>query len=164
MTDLRQLERVLDQSSDPDNPGAEEIRRIVTSVRHVAVVGISRDPVKAARRVPSYMAANGYDIIPVNPNATRILGRRAHASLEGVTDPVDMVLIFRPPDEAGPFLRDAASRPERPVVWLQEGIRADEAAAEARAEGVTVVQDLCFYKVHRSLRLSVRSLRARRLH
>lgn len=160
MRDLRPLQRVLEQSSDPRNPGAEEIRRIVTSVRRIAVIGISRDPVKAARRVPSYMAANGYEIIPVNPHATRILGKRVHASLDEVTEPVDMVVIFRPSEEAGPFLRAAAGRPERPVVWLQEGIRTDEAAREARAEGVTVVQDLCFYKVHRSLRLSVRTRRS----
>ena len=161
MTDLRALQRVLEGSSDPENPDAEEIRRIVTSVRRVAVVGVSRDPVKASRRVPSYMAANGYDIVPVNPHAVRILGKRARADLSEVERAVDMVLLFRPSPTVGPYVRDAAGRPERPVVWLQEGIRNDEAARAARAEGVTVVQDLCFYKVHRSLRLSIRARRPR---
>jgi hypothetical protein len=62
-----------------------------------------------------------------------------------------MVLIFRPSKEVAPFVRSAAARPEAPVIWLQEGIRDDEAAAEARAAGRTVVQDLCIYRVHRAM-------------
>lgn len=151
--ELRALSRLLEESDDPENPGAAEIRDILTSVRTVAVVGLSRDPAKAARRVPSYLAAKGYDVIPVNPNARRILGKDARDRLEEVEGPVDMVLIFRPSGEAGEFVRAAAARPEAPVIWLQEGIRADEAAADARERGRTVVQDLCSYKAHRSLDL-----------
>lgn len=152
--DLEPLSRVLDQSSDPDNPGAREIHGILTSVRTIAVVGLSRDPTKAARRVPSYLAAKGYDVIPVNPNAERILGKEVREHLDEVDERVDMVLVFRPSDEAGDVIRDAAKRPEAPIVWLQEGIRSDEAAAEARQKGLTVVQDLCSFKAHRSLGLA----------
>jgi len=144
------LSRTLDASSDPNNPGVEEISRIVQDTRTIAVVGLSRDPTKAARRVPSYLAAKGYDVIPVNPFATRILGKAAVPSLDDVTDPVDMVLVFRPSAEAGAVIRQAARRAERPVIWLQEDLRNDDAAAEARAQGITVVQDLCIYKVHRA--------------
>lgn len=151
--DLEALSRVLDQSGDPDNPAAEEIRRILTDVRTIAVVGLSRDPTKAARRVPSYLAAKGYDVIPVNPNADRILGKEVYDRLDDVEQPVDMVLVFRPSDEAGEVVRAAAARPEEPVVWLQEGIQDDEAAAEAREKGIVVVQDLCSFKAHRSLGL-----------
>jgi predicted CoA-binding protein len=112
---------------------------------------MSRDPMKAARRVPSYLAAMGGEIIPVNPLAGRMLGKTARATLEDVVEPVDMVLIFRPSKEVAPFVRAAAARPETPVIWLQEGIRDDEAAAEARAAGRTVVQDLCIYRVHRAM-------------
>ncbi|HEX9885596.1 MAG TPA: CoA-binding protein [Longimicrobiales bacterium] len=149
--DRQRLSRLLELSSDPENPGAVELKHAVRRTIVIAVVGISRDPMKAARRVPSYLAAKGAEIIPVNPNADRILGRPAHGSLEEVTEPVDMVLLFRPSEEVGPFVRAAAERPERPVIWLQEGIRDDEAAAAARARGLTVVQDLCLYKVHRAL-------------
>lgn len=152
--DLEPLSRVLDQSSDPDNPGAREIHEILTSIRTIAVVGLSRDPAKAARRVPSYLAAKGYDVIPVNPNAERILGREALEHLDDLDEPVDMVLVFRPSEEAGDVIRDAADRPEAPVVWLQEGIRSDEAAAAARRKGLTVVQDVCSFKAHRSLGLA----------
>jgi uncharacterized protein len=64
---------------------------------------------------------------------------------------VDMVVIFRPSDQAGPFVDEAAARPERPAIWLQEGIRADPEVAAARAAGITAVQDLCTYLVHRAL-------------
>jgi len=149
---------ILANSSDSDNPSPETIEEIVDRVLRVAVVGMSRDPTKPARRVPSYMAAKGHEVIPVNPHADRILGREAYDRLEDIEEPLDMVLIFRPSEVAGPFLAAAAARPERPVVWLQEGIRADEEAARARAEGIQVVQDLCYYKAHRALNeMSARS-------
>ncbi len=149
--DRAALENTLAASSDPGNPGADEIHDWVRETIRIAVVGMSRDLLKAARRVPSYLAAKGAEVIPVNPNADRILGRAAVDTLAEVTEPVDMVLVFRPSAEAGAVLRDAVARPERPNVWLQEGIRDDEAAAEARAAGHRVVQDLCLYKVHRAL-------------
>jgi predicted CoA-binding protein len=151
MIDRARVARVLEESSDPGNPSPDEILRIVREASRIAVVGASRDPTKAARRIPSYLAANGVEIIPVNPNATRILGRQARASLNDVTEPVEMVLMFRPSDQVGPFVSLAAERPERPVIWLQQGIRADAEVAQARARGLTVVQDLCIFKVHRLL-------------
>jgi uncharacterized protein len=153
MIDRPRLLKVLHQSSDPHNPGPEEMVRIIRDASRVAVVGMSRDPTKAARRVPSYLAAKGVRVVPVNPKATRILGQPARASLEDVPEPVDIVLLFRPSAEVGPFVRVAADRPDTPVIWLQEGIRDDEAAAAARALGRTVIQDLCIFKVHRLLGL-----------
>ena len=150
MTDLAPLEALLGKSSDPDNPDAAGLLNIVRSVETIAVVGMSRDPAKAARRVPSYLATKGYDILPVNPHATRILGKPARRTLAEVTEPVDMVVVFRPSAEAGSHLAEAAARPERPVVWLQRDIRDDEAAAAARAGGIRVVQDMCVFEVHRA--------------
>jgi predicted CoA-binding protein len=141
----------LAQSSDRENPSAEALRDLFGRIEHIAVVGLSRSPEKAARRVPSYLAAKGYDVIPVNPNAERILGRTAHDRLADVEEPVDLVMIFRPSAEAGTFLAEAAARPEHPAIWLQTGIRADQEAAEARAAGLLVIQDLCAFRVHRAL-------------
>lgn len=149
--DRAALEAVLEESSDPHNPGADEIHDLVRRTLTIAVVGLSRDPSKPARRIPSYLAAKGAEIIPVNPQADRILGKPARKSLQEVTEPVDMVLVFRPSEQAGKVVRAAAARPDRPIIWLQEGIRNDEAAAEARSQGLSVVQDLCIYKVHRAL-------------
>ncbi len=151
MSEIERLTRLLRESADPANPTAEELRDIVTRIQTVAVVGLSRDPMKAARRVPSYLAAKGMEVLPVNPFAERILGRPSRNRLEEVDEPLDLVLVFRPSEEAGAVLASAAARPENPVIWLQEGIQADSEARRARAEHRIVVQDLCIFKVHRSL-------------
>ena len=91
----------------------------------------------------------------MNPHAERLLGREARATLSEIEEPVDMVVVFRPSDQAGAFVDEAAARPEEPAIWLQEGILAPEAAARARAAGRLVVQDLCSYKVHRALQMAL---------
>ncbi len=152
MDNRERLERVLRSSRDRvSNPGPDEIRALIRKTDMVTVVGMSRDPMKPARRIPSYLAAMGAHIIPINPLAGRMLGKPARKSLEDVHEKVDMVIIFRPSEQVAPFVRAAAARPERPIIWLPEGVRDDEAAAEARAAGVTVVQDLCIYRVHRAM-------------
>jgi hypothetical protein len=151
MDTFSQIQSILDESADRNNPGPEGITEILERVRSIAVIGISRNPEKAARRVPSYLAAKGYDVIPINPFVDRILGKEAKDTLPDVTEPVDMVLVFRPSAEAAKIAEVAMARKERPVIWLQEGIQADEVAAKARAEGFQVVQDLCTYKVHKVL-------------
>lgn len=151
MDRMQELGKLLERSEDRKNPGPEEIREIMDTVRSIAVVGISRNPEKAARRVPSYLAAKGYDIVPVNPFVDEILGKKAWGSLKDVPDPVDMVLVFRPSEEAAKVAEAAMRREERPVIWLQQGIQADEVAALARGLGFTVVQDLCTYEVHKTL-------------
>jgi len=151
MERLLALRRLLTESTDPDNPSPARIEALFHRLHRLAVVGLSRDPGKVARRVPSYLAAQGYEIIPVNPHADRVLGKQAAARLADVTDHLDMVLVFRPSADAGAIVTEAAARPGRPAIWLQEGIRADAEAALARADGRLVVQDLCTYKVHRAL-------------
>lgn len=151
MDTMSQIQSILDESADRDNPGPEGIKKILESVHSIAVIGISRNPEKAARRVPSYLAAKGYEIFPVNPFVDRILGKDAKDTLHEVTDPVDMVLVFRPSEEAAQIVEVAMAREEKPVIWLQEGIQADEIVARARAAGVQVVQDLCTYTVHKIL-------------
>lgn len=151
---LAEVQLLLRDSSDGENPTAEALRDLLGRVERIAVVGLSRSPEKPARRVPSYLAAKGYEIVPINPHAERMLGQPAYARLADVPGPVDMVLVFRPSAEAGAVVSEAAARPERPAIWLQEGIRADAEISAARAAGITAVQDLCSYKVHRALHTS----------
>jgi hypothetical protein len=148
---LTEVRRELAESTDGENPSAEELRKLFNRIRTIAVVGLSRFPEKPARRVPSYLAAKGYEVIPVNPNAERILGKAAYSTLTDVPAPVDLVLVFRPSDEAGRFVDEAVARPDQPAIWLQSGIRADEEIAAARAAGRLAVQDLCAFRVHRAL-------------
>ena len=151
MDELRELQDLLDESGDRKNPGPEELKRLMESVRSIAVIGISRNPEKPARRVPAYLASKGYDIIPVNPFVDEILGKKAKDSLMDVQEPLDMVLIFRPSEDAVKIVEAAMRRDERPAIWLQKEIRADQVAAIARGLGFTVVQDLCAYEVHKAL-------------
>ena len=157
MEDRERLERVLSSSGDEaNNPGPDEMRDLIRRTDSIAVVGMSRDPMKPARRIPSYLTAMGARVIPINPLVGRMLGAQARKSLEDVTEPVDMVMIFRPSDQVAPFVRAGAARPERPVIWLPEGVQDDVSAAEARAAGIVVVQDLCIYRVHREMGGSLR--------
>lgn len=151
MSPLNELQQLLDESGDPDNPGPKEMKALMETVRTIAVIGISRNPEKPARRVPAYLAAKGYEIIPVNPFVDEILGKVALDSLEEVTEPIDMVVVFRPSAEAAIIAEAAMKRPERPAIWLQKEIRADEVAKRARDLGITVVQDMCTYEVHKAL-------------
>lgn len=148
MESLNKVAELLEESGDPNNPTAAEVVALLERVKKIAVVGMSRDPEKAARRIPGYLASKGYEIIPVNPFADRILGKPAVDCVDVLTEPVDMVLIFRPSADAAVIMEKAMELDEKPAIWLQEGIMAPEQAARAREEGFTVVQDLCTYKVH----------------
>lgn len=151
MDNLAELQSLLDESGDRNNPGAEEMKDLMERVRTIAVVGISRNPEKPARQVPAYLAAHGYEVIPVNPFVDKILGKEARDSLDDVTEPLDMVLVFRPSEEAAAIAERAMKREERPVIWFQKEIRADEIAEKARGSGFTMVQDLCAYEIHKAL-------------
>lgn len=127
-----------------------EIRKILSDIRTIAVVGCSKDPAKDAHRVPKYMQMHGYRIIPVNPTATEILGEKAYPSLDAVPVPYDAVDIFRPSADVPPIV-DQAIRGPGWVIWMQLGIRNDGAAEKARAAGKVVVQDRCMMRNHARL-------------
>ena len=127
-----------------------EVREILQTLRTIAVVGCSKDPAKDAHRVPKYMQMHGYRIFPVNPTATEILGEKAYPSLDLVPLPYDVVDIFRPSADVPPIVDQAIKGPAK-VVWMQLGIRNDEAARRARASGKIVVQDRCMMRDHARL-------------
>ncbi len=123
---------------------------ILERSRTIAVVGMSTDPAKAAYSVPAELQAAGFRIVPVNPNATEILGETAYASLADVPDPIDVVEVFRPAEEAPGVARQAVEIGAK-AVWLQEGIRSAEARRIAKEAGLDYVEDRCM-GVERSLR------------
>ena len=151
MPETFDLQALLDESADRHNPDADGMKRLLDSVKTIAVVGISRNPEKPARKVPAYLAAAGYEIVPVNPFVDEIFGKQAADSLDEVTRPLDMVLVFRPSAEAAEVAENALARTEQPAIWLQKEIQADEVAAKARGQGVTMVQDLCAYEIHKAI-------------
>lgn len=151
MLRLEPIRKLLELAGDPDNPTAEELIELFGRIQTIAVIGLSRDPDKAARRVPAYLASRNYDVIPINPYADKILGKETYETISDVPGPVDLVVIFRPSAEAGQFVRESAKRPEQPAIWLQEGIWANLEIREVRAQRVTAVQNMCTYLVHQAL-------------
>lgn len=130
--------------------GDKELVEILRDNRNIAVVGLSRDEKKPAHVVPKFLQERGYRIIPVNPFADELLGERAYPSLREVEEEVDIVEIFRPGEEAYEIVEEALDI-GADVVWMQEGIRNDEAVELARAKGLEVVQDCCMMKEYQRL-------------
>lgn len=134
----------------------DDVARIVRESKRIAVLGIKTEAQRGqpAFYVPEYMAQAGYDIVPVPvyyPEVTEILGRPVYRTVSAVTPPVDMVNVFRRPRDIPPHVEDIlAARPR--VVWLQLGIRHDEAAETWAKAGIQVVQDRCLLVEHRRLR------------
>ena len=117
----------------------------------IAVVGCSSTPGKAAHDVPKYLLERGYDVIPVNPYADEIFEREVYDSLDEVEAEIDVVCIFRPSEEVSEIVDAALERDDVTVIWTQQGIRDDEAAARAEDDGRKVVQDRCMKVEHRRL-------------
>lgn len=127
-----------------------EIRDILTRAKRIAVVGYSSDPSRDSHQVGRYLAAHGYEVFPVNPNAASTAALRFYPDLDAIPGPIDVVDIFRRP-EAIPEIVDAAIRKGARVVWMQLGLAHNAAAAKARAAGLTVVMNRCMMRDHREL-------------
>ena len=120
-------------------------KEILERYKRIAVVGLSSNTWRASYGVSRFMQTVGYEITPVNPNETEVLGQKAYSTLDEVPDPVEIVNIFRRP-EFVPEIVDAAIRRGAKVVWMQEGVIHEEAAQRARAAGIEVVMDRCILK------------------
>ncbi len=135
----------------------DRIRSILEKTRTIAVYGMSKDSAKTAYWVPEYLAKKGYDIIPVNPTAEVILKRKSYPDLKSVPKRIDVVQVFRRSEDALEPVREAvARRKERgdvDVVWLQQGIRNEEARRLAEENGILFVQDRCMYHEYQMINL-----------
>lgn len=122
------------------------IRGILDEVKTVAMVGASAKDVRPSYFAMKYLIDKGYEVIPVNPGQAGkdILGRRVHSRLSEIPVPVDMVDIFRASEAATKIVEEALALTPRPkVVWMQLGVRNDEAARLAEEAGLKVVMNRC---------------------
>src|SRR5206468_6563329 len=133
-----------------DNHTDEEIRKIY-NFRNIAVVGMSRDPAKPAHLVPKYMMERGYNIIPVNPIASEILGRRTYAYVPDIKSQIDIIDVFRPSKDVYQVVEDSIKKPGISVIWLQEGIHDVEAEKIALDNKIDVVFNRCIMAEHMRL-------------
>nr|WP_321254187.1 CoA-binding protein [uncultured Ruegeria sp.] len=124
----------------------EFLKGILQRTKVVAVVGVSMNPVRPSYYVARYLSLKGYRVIPVNPGhaGKQLFGQTVHASLSDISEPVDMVDIFRRSEAVPPIVDEALQAfPKLRTVWMQIGVEHEGAAAVAQARGVDVVMNRC---------------------
>ena len=126
------------------------MKEILLSAKTIASVGLSSNQEKESYWIVSYLKEQGYHIIPVNPTASEILGEKVYPDLSSIPEKVDVVQVFRKPEDVPPVV-DEAIKIGAKVVWMQEGIVNEEAAKTARAAGLQVVMNACMRATHRRL-------------
>jgi predicted CoA-binding protein len=132
-------------------PSSDPVRDLLRSSKTIAVVGLSSNPRRPSSEVASYLQSVGYKIIPVNPNESEILGQKSYACLEDVPEPIDIVDVFRRPEDVPP-VADSAIAIHAKVLWLQQGITHSASAEKACAAGLTVIEDACLLIEHKKRR------------
>jgi uncharacterized protein len=135
---------------EKDSYSDDEIRKFY-SLKNIAVVGMSKNVDKAAHYVPKYLIDHGYNVIPVNPSATEILGRKSYGMISSIQDRIDIVDVFRPSEDVPGVVEDALKKGGIKVIWMQEGIYSKEAESMAKEMNISVVYNRCMMAEHRRL-------------
>jgi predicted CoA-binding protein len=128
----------------------EMMKEILLSTKTIASVGLSSNPTKVSNGVGAYLQNQGYRVIPVNPTAEEILDKKSYPDLESIPERIDVVQLFRRPEDVPPFVESAIKIGAK-VVWMQEGIENEEAAQKAREAGLKVVMNACMRATHQRL-------------
>jgi len=123
---------------------------ILKNNRIVAVVGLSANPDRSSYKVASYLKENGYTIIPVNPSERMILEEICYPSLKSISGQVEIVDIFRKPEDVLPIVIEAIEIGAN-AIWMQEGVINEEAANRAKEAGLKVIMNKCMLKEHQKL-------------
>jgi len=126
------------------------IKDILQDYKNIAMVGASDNPERPSNHVFEYLTECGYNVIPVNPAAKEVCGKKCYPDLSSIPDKVEVVDIFRRPGDV-PLVVDEALKIGAKAVWMQEGVVNEEAAKKAADAGLLVVMDKCMLKEHRRL-------------
>ena len=132
------------------NPSSDEIRQFLQSIKRIAVVGLSPKAERPSYRVAAALQRFGYDIVPVRPAISEVLGQDAYPNLSAVPGQIDLVDVFRNPDEVDAIV-DECIRLKLPAIWLQDGVVNEAAALRAKAAGMFVVMDRCTFRDYTAL-------------
>jgi len=135
---------------EKDSNSDDEIKKFYT-LKNIAVVGMSKNEDKAAHYVPKYLIDHGYNVIPVNPTATEILGRKSYPTVSSIPDKIDIVDIFRRSEDVPSVVQDAINKDGIKVIWMQEGIHSKEAEEVAKEKSISTVYNRCMMAEHRRL-------------
>jgi predicted CoA-binding protein len=132
------------------NPGDDALRELLAATRRIAVVGLSPKPHRDSNRIARYLIERGYEVVPVYPRGDEILGRRVYRRVQDVPGGVDLVDVFRRSEALAETTADAIAAGAR-ALWFQLDCVDEDAAARARAAGITVVMDRCIMVDHARL-------------
>src|ERR671917_93626 len=127
---------------DTDKHSASEIKRVL-KFRNIAVVGMSKNEEKPAHFVPKYLIDHGYNVIPVNPTATEILGRKSYPTVSSIPDKIDIIDIFRRSEDVPSVVEDVIKKEGIKVIWMQEGISSKESEKIAKEKDISTVYNRC---------------------
>lgn len=121
-------------------------------LKNTAVVDMSKNEEKAGHFVPKYLIEHGYNVIPVNPTITEVLGIRSYSKVADIPEKIDIVNIFRRSHDVPAVIDDALNRKDKvKVIWMQSGIYNENAELKAKEQGIDVIYNLCMMQEHRRL-------------
>ena len=136
---------------DSDSHSDSEIKDFY-QLKNIAVVGVSKNEQKPSHYVPKYLIEHGYNIIPVNPTVTEVLGKKSYPNIADIPEKIDIVDVFRRSDDLLSVIDDTIKKKDEvKVFWMQEGIYNQEAEKKAKENGIDVVYNRCMMAEHKRL-------------
>lgn len=133
---------------------------VLNTSKTVAIVGLSDNPERPSYQVGLYLKTHGYTVIPVNPNVPEIFELKAYPTLSAIPADIriDIVDIFRKPDQVISVIEDVIKSGRKPFIWMQEGVGSLEAKAFAETNGLDIVMNICMMKMHKKQAPSTNSI------
>jgi uncharacterized protein len=136
---------------DSDSHSDPQIKEFY-QLKNIAVVGVSKNEEKPSHQVPKYLIEHGYNVIPVNPTLTEVLGRKAYPSIADVPEKTDIVDVFRKSEDVPAVVEDALKKKDGiKVFWMQLGIYSEDAERKTKQNGIDVVYNRCMMEEHKRL-------------
>ena len=136
---------------DSDSHSDSQIKEIY-QLKNIAVVGVSKNEEKSSHQVPKYLIEHGYNVIPVNPTVTEVLGRKCYPSVAAVNEKIDVVDVFRKSEDIPAVIDDVLRKKDGiKVFWMQLGIYNEDAERKAKENGIDVVYNRCIMEEHERL-------------
>jgi uncharacterized protein len=136
--------------ANTDKHTDKEIRSFY-DFKNIAIVGMSTNERKPAYFVPKYLIERGFNVVPVNPTASEILGRKSYPSIMDIPQDIDIVDVFRRSEDVSAAVDDAIKKRGLKVIWMQSGIHNEAAEKKAKENGIDVVFNRCMMEEHKRL-------------
>jgi uncharacterized protein len=136
---------------DSDSHSDSKIKEFY-QLKNIAIVGVSKNEEKPSHQIPKYLIEHGYNVIPVNPTLTEVLGRKAYPSIADIQENIDIVDVFRKSEDVPAVVEDALKKKDGiKVFWMQLGIYNEDAMKKAKQNGIDVVYNRCMMEEHKRL-------------